>query len=83
MSLTNPIKYRLIVGSLLSTVVLTGCVSQSDYDALKAQNQQLQDQVTDCASGVAGVIRTYKVLRNVPDTGNMAGYASSLRAFVA
>ena len=36
----------LIVGSLLSTMVLAGCVSQSEYDALKAKNQDLQQQVT-------------------------------------
>ena len=41
-ALTRP----LIVGSLLSAVALAGCgVSQSDYDALKTQNQQLQQQV--------------------------------------
>lgn len=41
----------LIAGSLLSSLVLAGCVSQSDYDALQAkyqqeqaQNQQLQAQ---------------------------------------
>jgi chemotaxis protein MotB len=44
MLLINPIKRRLTVGSVLSAVVLTGCVSRSDYDALKAQNQQLQQQ---------------------------------------
>ena len=47
MPVTNPIKCRLIVGSLLSAAVLTGCgVSQSKYDALQAENQQLQQQVT-------------------------------------
>jgi len=30
--------------SLLSTALLTGCVWQSDYDALQSQNQQLQAQ---------------------------------------
>jgi chemotaxis protein MotB len=46
MPVTNPIQRPLIIGSVLSAVVLAGCVSRSDYDALKAQNQQLQDQVT-------------------------------------
>jgi len=36
---------RRVYGSLLSTVLLGGCVSQSSYDALKAQNEQLQAQV--------------------------------------
>jgi chemotaxis protein MotB len=45
-TMTEPAKHRLIVVSLLSTTFLTGCVVwQSDYDALQAQNQQLQQQV--------------------------------------
>jgi outer membrane murein-binding lipoprotein Lpp len=31
-------------GSLLVVVGLTGCVSQGKYDALQAQNSQLQQQ---------------------------------------
>jgi chemotaxis protein MotB len=43
----DPIKRHLIVGSLLSAVVLSECgVSQSDYDALQTQNQELQQQLT-------------------------------------
>lgn len=38
-------KRLYIVGSLLSAVVLAGCVSQSEYDALKARNQSLEQQV--------------------------------------
>ena len=39
-------KHRLIVVSLLSAIMLTGCVVwKSDYDKLQAQNQQLQQQV--------------------------------------
>ena len=39
-------KRRLIVVSLLSTTLLTGCVVwKSDYDKLQTQNQQLQSQV--------------------------------------
>jgi chemotaxis protein MotB len=41
---TNPIKCRLIIGSMLLAVVLTGCVSRSSYDELQAQNQQLHQQ---------------------------------------
>ena len=44
--MTDPINRWLIAGSLLSTMVVAGCVSQSDYDALKAKNQELQQQVT-------------------------------------
>lgn len=36
---------RLLFGPLLSSLALMGCVSQSDYDALKAQNTQLQQQL--------------------------------------
>ncbi len=44
--MTNPARSSLIVVSMLSTTVLTGCVVwKSDYDALQAQNQQLQQQV--------------------------------------
>jgi chemotaxis protein MotB len=39
------INRSLAVGSLLSAIVLGGCVSQSDYDALQAQNKDLQTQV--------------------------------------
>jgi chemotaxis protein MotB len=39
-----PIKRYVIAGSLLSVMGLTGCVSQSKYDDLQAQNQQLQQQ---------------------------------------
>ncbi|HUN44572.1 MAG TPA: OmpA family protein [Acetobacteraceae bacterium] len=35
----------LPVASLLSMMLVSGCVSQSDYDALQTQNQQLQQQV--------------------------------------
>jgi chemotaxis protein MotB len=42
---TTTSKSRLALGSLFSVLLLGGCVSQSDYDALKTQNQQLQTQV--------------------------------------
>jgi chemotaxis protein MotB len=35
----------LVATVVLSPLVFSGCVSQSDYDALKAQNQQLQAQI--------------------------------------
>ena len=37
-------KAGLTVAPLLSALMLGGCVSQSDYDALKAQNESLQGQ---------------------------------------
>jgi chemotaxis protein MotB len=44
--MTNPAKSRVTAIALLSTTFLTGCVVwQSDYDALQAKNQQLQQQV--------------------------------------
>jgi chemotaxis protein MotB len=39
-----PIQRTVIAGSLLTLMGLTGCVSQSKYDDLQAQNQQLQQQ---------------------------------------
>jgi chemotaxis protein MotB len=45
MSVFNPMKHRLIIGSAVAALILTGCgVSQKDYDALKSQNDQLQMQ---------------------------------------
>jgi len=45
MSAINPMKYRLIIASAVTAVILAGCgVSQKDYDALKSQNDQLQMQ---------------------------------------
>jgi chemotaxis protein MotB len=43
--MTDPAKHRLVIASLLSTTLLTGCVWKSDYEELQAQNQQLQQQV--------------------------------------
>ena len=43
--MTKPANYRVLMVSLLSTTVLAGCVWKSDYDALQAQNQQLQAQL--------------------------------------
>ncbi len=52
--MTNTAKHRLIIVSLLSTTLLTGCVVwKSDYDALQAKNQQLQQQVTTQSTEIA------------------------------
>lgn len=42
--MSHPMKRRIIVGPLFLAMVLTGCVSQSKYNALEAQNDQLQQQ---------------------------------------
>jgi chemotaxis protein MotB len=47
------INRQLIVGPMLSTMVLAGCVSQSKYDALQAQNEQLHQQVAAQSAEVA------------------------------
>ena len=49
----HPLKYCLTAGSVLSAIMLAGCVSQSDYDALKAQNEQLQQQVAAKSATIA------------------------------
>ncbi|HUW81150.1 MAG TPA: OmpA family protein [Acidocella sp.] len=51
--MTISMKRYIIVGPLLSTMVLAGCVSQSRYDAVQAQNQQLQQQVTAMSAQIA------------------------------
>jgi chemotaxis protein MotB len=51
--MTNSMKRRILVGPVLGALVLTGCVSQSKYDALDAQNQQCQSQVASLQTQVA------------------------------
>ena len=46
MSAINPMKCRLIIGSVLSAAILTGCVSQSKYEALQAQNRQQAEEIS-------------------------------------
>ena len=46
-------RHRRILGTLLSTMVLAGCVTRSKYDKLEAQNQQLQQQVAAKSSEIA------------------------------
>ena len=42
----NTMRPYMVLGSLVSTMMLTGCVVwKSDYDALQTQNQQLQQRV--------------------------------------
>ena len=59
---TDPIKSRLIIGSMLSAVILAGCASddleaqnhqlQQQNQQLQQQNQQLQQQVTQQAADI-------------------------------
>ena len=44
---------QLIVGSMLSATVLAGCVSQSKYNALQSQNEQLHQQVASQSAEIA------------------------------
>jgi chemotaxis protein MotB len=50
---TNQFKHHVIVGSLLSAIGLTGCVSQGKYDDLQAQYDQLQQQNAALSQQVA------------------------------
>jgi chemotaxis protein MotB len=50
---TIPTRSFLVAGVLLSPLVLAGCVSQSRYDDLEAQNRQLQRQVTSQSAELA------------------------------
>src|SRR5689334_18608967 len=43
--LMNTPRVCLMTGSVLSSLVLAGCVWRSDYDALQTQNQQLQSEL--------------------------------------
>jgi chemotaxis protein MotB len=38
-------KWFSVTGTLLASALVAGCVSQSDYDAVQAKNQQLEQQV--------------------------------------
>src|ERR1700686_1640448 len=51
--MTNSMKRQILVGPVLSALVLTGCVSPSNYDALKAEKQQCQQQVASLQAQVA------------------------------
>ena len=45
MPTSQSLKRLLIGGSVLSTLVLAGCVSQGEYDKLQTKNTELQQQV--------------------------------------
>jgi chemotaxis protein MotB len=44
---------QLMVGSVVCTVALAGCVSQSKYNELQAQNEQLHQQVASQSAELA------------------------------
>ena len=46
-------KSHLMAGVLLAPLMVAGCVSQSDYDALQAQNRQLQQQLAAQSATIA------------------------------
>ena len=50
--------------SLLSTTILAGCVWKSGYDALKAQNQQLQEQLAASQQQATRLLGAAKYLAN-------------------
>jgi chemotaxis protein MotB len=63
--MTSPAKLRLVIVSLLSTTVLTGCVVwKSDYDKLQAQNQQLQTQLAASQQQVGRLVGAIKYTVN-------------------
>ena len=37
---------QLVIGTVVSTILVAGCVSKSKYEALQAENRQLHQQVT-------------------------------------
>jgi chemotaxis protein MotB len=50
---TITLRSHLVAGMLLSPLVLAGCVSRSDYDALQSQNDRLRQQVASESSELA------------------------------
>jgi len=70
--MANRIRSYLIAGSLLPALSLMGCVSQSSYDALQAQNQQLQQQVaaqsSEIAAGKAQISRLQGAIKYTIDS---------------
>src|ERR1700746_2690076 len=54
----------LAASSLVFAGLLTGCVWKSDYDALKAQNQQLQSQLAASQQQVSRLIGAIKYVAN-------------------
>lgn len=62
--MATTIKCRVLGISLLSTTLLTGCVWKSDYDALQAQNQQLQSQLEASQQEVARLQGAVKYVAN-------------------
>jgi chemotaxis protein MotB len=63
--MTKSANHRLMAVSLLSTTVLAGCVVwKSDYDALQAQNRQLQAQLAASQQQVSRLVGAVKYVAN-------------------
>ena len=61
----TPAEFRLLLLPLLSAPLLTGCVVwKSDYEALQAQNQQLQSQLTASQQQVGRLLGAVKYVAN-------------------
>jgi chemotaxis protein MotB len=54
----------LVAGLVLSPLLLSGCVWKSDYDALKAQNQQLQAQLDRLQHAIAYTVNSDLVFKS-------------------
>jgi chemotaxis protein MotB len=66
------IKHHFVLLSLMSSTLLTGCVWKSDYDALAAQNQQLETQNqqlnTQLAASQQQVVRLQGAIKYVANS---------------
>ena len=62
--MTNTLNARVILVPVLSVTFLAGCVWQSDYDKLQAQNQQLQAQLAASQQQVSQLKGAIKYVAN-------------------
>ena len=74
----TPMKHHIIV-PLISAMVLAGCVSQSKYDALQEQNQQLQSQLADSNAQIARLHEAIKYTVNSDLLFSSGGWQRSVR----
>src|SRR3978361_1796113 len=68
MPVTRAASHSILGGSLLAAMLLGGCVSASKYDALEAQNQDLQRQMTAQQQQATAALAASKA-----QTGRLAG----------
>jgi chemotaxis protein MotB len=76
--MVTPMKPHIIV-PLISAMVLAGCVSQSKYDALQEQNQQLQSQLADSNAQIARLHEAIKYTVNSDLLFSSGGWQMSAR----